>query len=145
MGEYIGQSQSHGIGKGFFRQQDRACPLAKFIAQVRQITAHTAIDRSTVQDALAQGCIPPGRGQDEQTELFDGRVRERHDCAFFKSGSSTPSYFGMPVRTPRNSRRGSPTRMRPDSRRNSRMVCSWLPPRFLMIEIAWRTSPKASK
>jgi hypothetical protein len=35
--------------------------------------------------------------------------------------------------------------MPPDRARTSRIVRSWLLPRFFITEIAWRTSPRASK
>ena len=55
-----------------------------------------------------------------------------------------PSKVGVPVSTPWNFVSGSPTRMPPSSR-NSRIVRSCGPLRFLTTERACRTVPSASK
>ena len=57
------------------------------------------------------------------------------------SGIALPVYCGLPEKMPLNSRSGGPSLMPALPRRNSRMVCSCWPLRFLTTDNARRTVP----
>src|SRR5687768_1634615 len=119
--------------------------LRQGVADLVQIRAAGTCDTRPLEDGLGQDRVP-FRGRENEEPLlaaFDARSRQKFLPS--RSGSAAPSNRGTPVSTPRKFLKGSPTLMRPASRRNSRMDLSCAPPRFLTMEIAWRTSPFASK
>src|SRR6185312_6820989 len=110
--------------------------------QVLQVAAHDGRYPRVVQDVACDQRVAAARRENQRTLERKGcrPVQDRSMRA-----SERPTKVGTPRRTPWNSCSASPRCMPVPLIRNSRIVSSCAPPRFLMTDIARRTRPSASK
>src|SRR6185503_748260 len=125
------------LGQRFLGYEQRRSAALILARQTIERRAGDAIDTILGERSFDQRRILADGREDQQPALqapAERRVAHARDL-----------FSGTPVSTPRYSRSGSPTWMRPSFMLNSRMVRSCAPPRIFITDTACRTSPSASK
>src|SRR6185436_13794505 len=114
-------------------EQQRARPFLEFAAELLEIAVRLAAHSGPLQLGAHQLRVAAdrGRGQDAIGK-FHGHGHS------FRRSSTTRSYCGIPLRTPRYPSSGLPISRPSFERMKSRMEVSCNPLRFLITEIALR-------
>src|SRR5262249_54557479 len=131
-----------GTADGVLGQQHEAGRVVDRSDEIQQVPADGAVDAGLAEQRLGQHGVAAARRQDKGAQSTTGDWRAHSALA-----SGMPSSLrisGTPRSTPWKPVRGSPT-CTPLSIQNSRIVASCFPVRFLTIEMARFTAPRASK
>ncbi len=117
--------------------------MLHFRAQLRQISADDPAEARFIEQHQGNLAVPPQGRKNDRT--LGRRIIDRHGLSSPSRGIAGTQIGRDPRSTPWKVSSGSPMVMPLVLILYSRMVDSWLPVRFLMIEMARRTLPRASK
>src|SRR5262249_2026637 len=121
------------LAERLLRHQQRACAPFELAYHATEVRTDLALDSGIAEELARQRRVLAGRRKNQHA-LF--HPSDHVASRFLEPAVPGSSSTGTPVSTPRKPRSGSPTWMPPSSNRKSRMVRSWLPPRFLITEMA---------
>ena len=132
-----------GVANGFFREQHEGDVILQSDDEFREVAANLDVDTGLLDKSGRHRGVATVRRQDKGMQPGQ-RGAFGHSDYILESAGASSVMMGVPRSTPWKPRSGSPI-CTPSLMVYSRIVSSWEPVRFLMIEMARLTSLLASK